>query len=201
MDPDPLRRAQAVVLLGDRLCLDLVNSANWPGETVMDETFERPEDVAVWTARALAVAQWRVPEDLPARLRACRGVVRRLFLACAEDTPPPEESVAALNRLLGGAAPRLAVVGPRFACVPPDDPAADWLIGTLARSAFELLLSEDRHALRVCPGERCGWMFLDRTRGRTRRCCRMETGGNRAKAKAHYQRRREGVSPPAPGIG
>jgi predicted RNA-binding Zn ribbon-like protein len=193
MESDPPRRAEAVVLLGDRLCLDLVNSANWSAETVIDETFERPEDVAVWAARTLAAARWPVPEELPARLRVCRQVVRRLFLACADGAPPPEDAVAALNRLLDGAAPRLAAAGARLVCAPPDDPAGDWLIGTLARSALELLLSEDRHALRVCPGERCGWMFLDRTRGRTRRWCRMETCGNRAKAKAHYRRRREGA--------
>jgi predicted RNA-binding Zn ribbon-like protein len=193
MVSDPPRRAEAVVLLGDRLCLDLVNSANWSAETVIDETFERPEDVAVWAARTLAAARWPVPEELPARLRACRQVVRRLFLACAEDAPPPEDAVAALNRLLDGAAPRLAAAGARLVCAPPDDPTGGWLVGVFARSSLELLLSEDRHALRVCPGERCGWMFLDRTRGRTRRWCRMETCGNRAKAKAHYRRRHEGA--------
>lgn len=194
MESDPPRRAEAVVLLGDRLCLDLVNSANWSGERVLDETFERREDVAVWVARALAVARWQVPEELPARLRACRQVVRRLFLACAEGVPPPEEAVTALNRLLAGAVPRLGISASRFVCVPSDDPDGDWLVGACARSTWELLLSEDRHALRVCPGERCGWMFLDRTRGRTRRWCRMETCGNRAKAKAHYRRRRAGTS-------
>jgi predicted RNA-binding Zn ribbon-like protein len=194
MTPVP-RRAGTVVLLGDRLCLDLVNSANWSGEAVLDETLDRPEDVAVWADRVLGVAPWSVPEDLPARLRACRNAVRRLFVACAEGVAAPEAALAALNRLVGGAAPRLAAAGGRFVCVPPEGSERDWLIGAVARSAAELLLSADRHALRVCPGERCGWIFLDRTHGRTRRWCRMETCGNRAKAKAHYRRRRRGGAP------
>lgn len=192
MTPAAPRRAETVVLLGDRLCLDLVNSANWSGETVMDETLERPDDVAVWAGRALAVAPWPVPEHLPARLRACRGAVRRLFVACAEGAAAPGDALLALNRLVGGASPRLATSGGRFVCAPPEGSDGEWLIGTFARSALELLLSADRQALRVCPGERCGWIFLDRTRGRTRRWCRMETCGNRAKARAHYRRRRGG---------
>lgn len=121
-------------------------------------------------------------------------MIRSLCLACIEGTPPPAEALAGLNRLLGPVAvPRLAAAGERFLCAPPHDPAGGWLVGVFARSAFELLLSADRRALRVCPGERCGWIFLDRTRGRTRRWCRMETCGNRAKAKAHYRRWRKGA--------
>jgi predicted RNA-binding Zn ribbon-like protein len=201
MHSDPPRRAETVVLLGDRLCLDLVNSANWSGEAVLDETLERPEDAAVWAGRVLALtpealAGWRAapPAELAARLRACRGMIRSLCLACIEGTPPPGEALAGLNRLLGAVAvPRLAAAGGRFLCAPPDDPTGGWLVGVFARSALELLLSADRRALRVCPGERCGWIFLDRTRGRTRRWCRMETCGNRAKARTHYRRRREGA--------
>ena len=43
--------------------------------------------------------------------------------------------------------------------------------------------------VRACPGQDCGWLFVDLA-GR-RRWCRMEWCGNRAKARAHARRRRD----------
>lgn len=57
----------------------------------------------------------------------------------------------------------------------------------VARSAEELLASAERRALRACPGQDCGWLFLD-PRGR-RRWCSMESCGNRAKVRSFAARR------------
>lgn len=58
----------------------------------------------------------------------------------------------------------------------------------LARAAGELLTSADSPLVRACPGDDCGWLFIDR-RGR-RRWCSMSACGNRAKVRAHAERRR-----------
>ena len=55
-------------------------------------------------------------------------------------------------------------------------------------AAEDLLADPDRPTVRACPGEDCGWLFLD-TRGR-RRWCDMASCGNRAKVRAHAQRHR-----------
>ena len=55
-----------------------------------------------------------------------------------------------------------------------------------ARSAGELLASEAVHAVKSCPGDDCGWLFID-FRGR-RRWCSMSSCGNRAKVRAFYER-------------
>ncbi|MEV0645179.1 ABATE domain-containing protein [Phytomonospora sp. NPDC050363] len=60
----------------------------------------------------------------------------------------------------------------------------------VARAAAELLCSPERALVRACPGEECGWLFLDR-RGR-RRWCSMATCGNRAKVRAFEERQRRG---------
>jgi predicted RNA-binding Zn ribbon-like protein len=80
-------------------------------------------------------------------------------------------------------------------------PAASWelpeRIGlrlpllALARSAGELLTSDDVASVRSCPGNHCGWLFLDR-RG-SRRWCTMSTCGNRAKARRFTERHRTAV--------
>ncbi|MEV0396142.1 CGNR zinc finger domain-containing protein [Polymorphospora rubra] len=57
-----------------------------------------------------------------------------------------------------------------------------------ARAGADLLTSPDRTRVRACPGEMCGWLFLD-PRGR-RRWCSMAVCGNRAKVRAYASRRR-----------
>ncbi|WP_020390102.1 CGNR zinc finger domain-containing protein [Kribbella catacumbae] len=58
----------------------------------------------------------------------------------------------------------------------------------LALLGAELLTGASRDHVRVCPGDNCGWLFLD-PRGR-RRWCSMSTCGNRAKVRAHAARTR-----------
>lgn len=57
-----------------------------------------------------------------------------------------------------------------------------------AWAAAEFLTSADLSTVHACPGDGCGWLFLD-PRGR-RRWCRMEWCGNRSKVRAHAARQR-----------
>jgi predicted RNA-binding Zn ribbon-like protein len=58
----------------------------------------------------------------------------------------------------------------------------------VARAAEDLLAGPLRDQVRVCPGDDCGWLFIDQ-RGR-RRWCDMSSCGNRAKVRTHAARRR-----------
>lgn len=60
----------------------------------------------------------------------------------------------------------------------------------LAVSALSLLSSTNLRRLKVCPN--CNWLFLDRSRNSSRLWCDMSVCGNRAKAKRHYRRTRNG---------
>jgi predicted RNA-binding Zn ribbon-like protein len=64
----------------------------------------------------------------------------------------------------------------------------------IARSAAELLTSDDLARVRECDGAACTWLFLDQSRNRSRRWCSMESCGNRAKARRHYHRNRVAAS-------
>lgn len=202
----PPRRVEWVVLLGERLCLDFVNSANWQDGVVADETLVTAIDVVDWAERARVLSpdtarRWRTrfgrdPAAAGMLLEdvyACRRELRSIFQAALRGRQPTEASRDTVNAWLRGGAPaRLVTTGSRFESEPLDGPLGPWLLGRVATSALELLVSEDRAALGSCPGRRCGWFYLDRTRGRTRRWCRMETCGNRAKARRHYERERDG---------
>jgi predicted RNA-binding Zn ribbon-like protein len=58
-----------------------------------------------------------------------------------------------------------------------------------ARSALMLVARPEPERLKICPN--CHWLFLDRSRNRSRAWCDMAVCGNRAKASRHYHRTRE----------
>ena len=62
-----------------------------------------------------------------------------------------------------------------------------------ARSALLLLSRPEPERLKICPN--CQWLFLDRSRNRSRAWCDMAVCGNRAKASRHYRRNREDQRP------
>ena len=50
-------------------------------------------------------------------------------------------------------------------------------------SAARLLTSDEAGQIRVCGGEDCGWIYVDRSRNGLRRWCQMETCGTREKSR------------------
>ncbi|MBZ7921051.1 CGNR zinc finger domain-containing protein [Ensifer adhaerens] len=62
-----------------------------------------------------------------------------------------------------------------------------------AQSALSLAANPEPDRLKICPN--CGWLFLDRSRNRSRTWCDMAVCGNRNKARRHYHRNREETGP------
>jgi predicted RNA-binding Zn ribbon-like protein len=60
----------------------------------------------------------------------------------------------------------------------------------LAWRSLDLLREVSLTRTRVCAGDRCGWLFIDRSKGGRRRWCDMATCGNTAKSRRHYRRGR-----------
>lgn len=62
----------------------------------------------------------------------------------------------------------------------------------VVRSAADLLASPDIERLRVCDGDDCGWVYVDRSRNGLRRWCQMSTCGTAEKTRRRQQRLEEG---------
>ena len=60
----------------------------------------------------------------------------------------------------------------------------------LALAVADLLASPDLSRVGRCANEPCGWLFVARTRSRTRRWCTSAGCGNRERARRHYEQRR-----------
>ncbi len=191
----------------DSLCLDFANTADWHASDHPKEQLNSYSDLVSWAQRAgiltdceaqqLSQESVRRPKEAAAVLELAivlREVVYRILSAVANDRPPDEADLATLNKTLSRALPRLQVtrVGGRFAWGwSGAETALDRMIWPVTRSVADLLTSEKLAKVGQCADDRgCGFLFLDMSRNLSRRWCDMKDCGNRAKAKRHYDRKR-----------
>jgi len=176
-------------LIGGRLCLDFANTADWRDGVVVLEDLEGPADLLIWAGHLRLLGPEAAPGEaetaraLPP-LRRFRAALYRLFTS---EAAPAAEDLAELDAWLRRVPPLRAAPDGRLVYAGDPDPAVA-VAGPVAVSAAELLAGGDRERVRRCPGDDCGWLFLDESRNGRRRWCSMQTCGNRAKARAHYRR-------------
>jgi predicted RNA-binding Zn ribbon-like protein len=77
-------------------------------------------------------------------------------------------------------------------------PSVGEVLAPVLWSAADLALAAQRVRLRQCANPRCRWLFLDDSKGGTRRWCSMSACGNRAKAHRHFLRQAEARLKDAP---
>ena len=120
-----------------------------------------------------------------------REALFAIFSAIVERRAIPDNALTRLNLMLQEASQhgRIVYRDRRFVWEWIDmEHHLDSVLWAVARSAAELLLSDELPHLRMCAAEDCAWLFLDRTKNQRRRWCDMKVCGNRVKARRHYER-------------
>jgi len=190
-------------LSGGALCLDFVNTVdNRPVEP--KELLNSYDDLVAWAEQAgvlqsdltatLRAEARRRPEAAAAALdgaRALREAAHAVFTSATRGAAAPADSLGMLESAVAPsmARRRLVQTSSGFAWEwAYDDNALDGLLAPVVESAATLLTSPDLARVRECEADTCGWLFLDRSRNRSRRWCDMSVCGNRAKVRRHYQR-------------
>jgi predicted RNA-binding Zn ribbon-like protein len=192
--------------VGGRTCLDFNNTVTWDGDARPNERLGSYGDLVDWAekaevlseaaARRLRRAARADPEAAAATLRdahALRDAIHEVVAARAGRREPAVAAAETLNRFLGRALGRLRLGVEGDACswrFVDEGNEPDRMLWPLAWSAASLLTSADASLVRTCANERCGWLFVDRSRNRSRRWCDMKGCGNSAKARRHYARKR-----------
>jgi predicted RNA-binding Zn ribbon-like protein len=194
-------------LVGGHPALDRVNTVT-PRVPVRGEV---PHDHLV---DAAALLTWGVRAGLidpgeeagtaaalgPADLGACREIrdaLHAVLLAALGEIPAdrPEVAVALdvlqVRGVAAASRARLTVEPGAVRSQAGPAPSAR-LADRVAEAALRLALGADLGRLRRCPpGEGgCGWLFLDQSRNRSRRWCRMADCGTEVKSRRLTQRRR-----------
>ncbi|GLH72709.1 hypothetical protein GETHLI_12110 [Geothrix limicola] len=203
MDTAPTQASPegAFELSGGDLCLDFANT--WGDrsrpETDLLESYPQLLAFARQTAslspeaiRALEARAKPPGANVAMRTaRAFREALYGIFSARAQGLEVPTQDLACLNRLLREALPNLCLVCEGAGSAWQWREEARHLTSPLwpiARAAAELLTRDPSVPVRECGGSQCTWLFLDFSRGRSRRWCSMSSCGNREKARRHYHR-------------
>ncbi len=198
---------------GGRLCLDFVNTVSGDRAGRPTERLATYADLVAWSrqaeivddagARLLLADARRRPAEAEAVQRdalALRESLYRIFTAIAADREAPADDLARLSDHLARALSHRRIVrgGPACCALAWNDPpgALEAPLWRVAASAAELLTSGPELArVRQCgmhDTHECSWIFMDHTRARTRRWCSMKDCGNKAKARRHYERVKQG---------
>ncbi len=180
--------SEPFLLIAGHSALDFLNTekANSVGERV--ELLTGPTSVADWgTAAGFRDVGTRCDESLLNDARHLRGTIRALVVAWTVEEDAPAAPLAALNAILATGASR-NVLYADFAGGAEPITAAPHPLLPIAVAAFDLLTRHDKSLVRRCAGTGCVLWFLDTTKNKRRRWCRMEACGNREKASAHYHR-------------
>ena len=158
-----------------------------------NDLLNSPRDVGNWLhvsglvpkAQGNAVSAIQAPGFLES-LRDLREASFSVFDALAAGKPPSVEGLGLLferaaRGLSGGGQLRLIEAESRPQVVRFGDPEA--VVAFLAAISIEAYFVLPRERLHACP--RCGWLFVDTSRGGKRRWCSMQTCGNREKVSRH----------------
>ena len=180
---------------GPALCLDFVNTRYWRGQPQPTETLNGPDDLAAWTTSALARDGKPLSRREFERAVEARETIWRVFDATARGKAPAATDLAALNALLAETPPRASLRRDRAGYAWDVDLRSGSALASLAPvlwSAGDLLAGGGLDKVRRCANPECGWLFVDDSRAGKRRWCSMQSCGNRAKARRHYHRSKEG---------
>lgn len=200
--------------VGGSLCLDFVNTvrgrvsrggrARDYADLVVGERLDSYGAMVRWgrfagllsprEAAALVRAAEAKPREAEAVFRRgldLREAMYRVFKSAVEGWPPRSEDMEILNRELQTARARERLTAsPGFRWEWDAAPALDRVLWPVVRSAADLLTGAGLERVGQCPGNECGWLFLDTSRSRRRQWCDMGECGNLAKVRRFRRKQR-----------
>jgi predicted RNA-binding Zn ribbon-like protein len=212
-------QAQIFDLTGGLFCLDFVNTVDDRPDLHPRDHLNSYHDLISWSLQAHVLAEQEAQRLLeeathrPAeaasvleRAVSIREAIYRIFKAVAEEVPPEADDLVVLSAAVADAQSHARIV--------PKEGGFTWdwagdeielgrMLWPVARSAADILTSDELDDVRVCASDSCNWLFLDTSKNHSRRWCDMKSCGNRAKARRFYGRKKSSSvvmteSPPVP---
>jgi predicted RNA-binding Zn ribbon-like protein len=193
-------------LVGGHPALDLVNTVTARNTAVPVDWLDSFERLVEWASLAstldkkelkllinhAAAASLGANRAL-GRIKRFREVLHTAYSALLAGERVPQASLDQLGATWQEAQSRTRLehsAGAVAACLTFDRSGLDLIRDTLAAGAIELLRNLPANRARVCAGDRCGWLFIDSSKGGQRVWCDMATCGNAAKTRRHQNQNR-----------
>lgn len=175
--------------------LDFVNTAELRGHPAAGDAITTVADLRRWGQRYGLLSNGPIHDPDSTELRRAidaRELLYAVFVARINGRAP---SRAQLDELAAFAADAYAAAELRR----QETGAVYWrwrqtelstVRHTAVNAAVQLLAQPPTLRLKQCPGDHCGWLFLDATKRGNRRWCEMRECGQEAKDERRRQRRR-----------
>jgi predicted RNA-binding Zn ribbon-like protein len=199
----PTSDAPTPEFIGNHPALDFHNTLAWPIPQGVNERLVDASDLIRWCRSAgiltageasglerRAATHPAESRRVVAEARRLRRILHDALFLVAHGKRLRERDLESLNGEVRRALASLRLDESRGSVRWSNDSRAglSMMVHRLAWSAAQLLTSADLERLRSCANDRCGWLFLDESRNRSRRWCSMEECGSRAKARRYYRR-------------
>jgi predicted RNA-binding Zn ribbon-like protein len=153
-----------------------------------EEFLTSPLALATWAEYAGLARGVRVTAAGYRRALELRETLYRVFLALARGRRPAFDDLARLHDAYVKTFRRARLVraGGAYRFRVPASAGVDAILWPILESAEALLAAPER--IKECPGENCGWVFVDTSRNATRRWCSMASCGTRDKMRRYRAR-------------
>ncbi len=200
------RRAARFELIAGSLCLDFINTLDDRFSSESKELLKSyidlarfGEDSGILTDRqvdrlyAKSMQSREAAEESLAAAIQLREAVYEVFWSLIRKKPLPRGALYVVNQYAQEAARHMNLVagekGFEWRFDESENFDAAWW--PIARSAVDLLASDQLPFVRACASKTCEWLFLDESKNHRRRWCDMTKCGNRAKVRNFYTRQRK----------
>ncbi len=175
---------------GGRLALDVTNTIVCRGDPIRRaDRFAQPENIEAFASAATAMRSAEVEGKTITAPTTETSVHALLHLReSIDDWLRPRIRGATESQTV------LAVLFRACAAASEDAPRRPGTIPLGVATARSAMGFFDQHLVmrtRICPN--CDWLFVDNSKNGSRLWCDMKVCGNRAKARAHYERKRRRV--------
>jgi predicted RNA-binding Zn ribbon-like protein len=122
-----------------------------------------------------------------------REAMYQVIRATVDKKVVPAPALLTLNQYIQDAAhhAQLVPVNDHFEWSFGEARDFDAPLWPIARSAGDLLASDQPGLVRACAADTCQWLFLDTSKNHQRRWCDMKLCGNRAKFQRFYNRQKK----------
>jgi len=202
-----LERGPRFEMRGGLACLDFANTVGWRLSDHPREFLGSYSDLLAWGSQAgvldaaeihaLSGRAASAAEEARTVLATAAALREAIYGAVSDGItgePPERGDLAILNGELPASLGRLRIAfsGGGYGWEwDRGEMGLDRPLWSVARSAAELLAGgRELGRVKVCDGEGCGWVFLDRSRNGSRRWCDSRDCGNRERVRRHLTRKK-----------
>ena len=198
-----IRNIETLELDGGLLCLNFINTVRNRNDKPLEDYLTDRGAWLKWIKR-LKIISYNGLEDLNSKIEnhdfstkflkkivTNRELLCRIFVNIANNKKPTNKDIYQLNKSIKESMKYVEIdIERNRQVVESWDKRPVSILSPLdiiMQSAYDLLRSDDLHKVKEC--ENCGWLFLDRSKNKTKKWCNMQTCGSSVKSRKYYSKR------------